>query len=407
MAIAFVSFTGDTANATVTGTITLPATAANDILILIVACRDNLASATLTGTYAGGAWTEFLADDGANLPGVALWWSRCTGNHSTQTIICANASAGSMSMGVARISGCITGSTPIDTDTNKRRDNASPDVNTLTGFNTTVANTFVVLATGGQDDVAVMSSPLMDGFAMAVLGTDTSSGGSDSNIGLAGLAQAAAGATGNFNFTQDLGPTDAKWILAFALKPPQALILSAATGAYSLSGVNPTLRRTHILVAALGSYVLTGVTATLSKGFRLTADVGAYVLSGVTTTLLWNRVLSAATGVYTLTGVTATLARGYVLSAAVGAYVLTGGAANLLWNHVLAAATGVYTLTGITTGLAKGYLLSAATGVYTLTGNVVDLIFGGVGAAVLDRITTIGGTAFKRLHRHLKDFQSG
>ena len=89
MAITFIANAlGRHSTTTTTFSITLPATAAGDILILEYTHRGT-ADATLGGTHHTGglAWTEKHDQLYATstFSGKTLW-TRCTGNHSGQTI---------------------------------------------------------------------------------------------------------------------------------------------------------------------------------------------------------------------------------------------------------------------------------------------------------------------------------
>lgn len=212
----------DANNPTTSASVTLPATQANDILIMVCVARDNADfNPTPGGTYTPSVWSTAVPGgwSGIGTPGVRCFWSRCTGNHSGQTVTMADASAGSMSLGIVVIRGCITSGSPVDTNSNSRRDTASPDVNTLSSFDTTVTDTLVCLVVLAEDNIA-WSSQTKNSVAMNERLEALSSGGSDCMVGLAELSQSSAGATGGFDFTQDLGANDAKRIAAFALKPP-------------------------------------------------------------------------------------------------------------------------------------------------------------------------------------------
>lgn len=205
---------------TTSWSVTLPTTAANDIIIVVYVNRGALTEATYGGTYSGGSFTtKFLAASGG--PGMAVRWSRATGNHTGQTVT-GSGMTDSTCCAISGYTGCITTGDPFDTNTNSATDSSDPDVNTLAAFNTTVADTLVFLTSAGTDDVAAMSSPTKDGgsTAMNVDNTRVSSGGNDSSVGICSIAQATAGSTGQFNFTQNLGVGDSKWIYAFALIPP-------------------------------------------------------------------------------------------------------------------------------------------------------------------------------------------
>jgi hypothetical protein len=66
-----------------------------------------------------------------------------------------------------------------------------------------------------------------------------------------------------------------------------------------------------------------------STGYTMTAAVGAFVLTGIAANFLYGRVMSAAVGSFALTGIAATLARGFGILASAGSFVLTGIAATL------------------------------------------------------------------------------
>jgi hypothetical protein len=171
-----------------------------------------------------------------------------------------------------------------------------------------------------------------------------------------------------------------------AMTPKAARLLTAAQGTYTLTGQAMTPKAGRLLTAAQGAYTLTGQAAALTVARLLTAAQGAYTLTGQAMLPKAARLLTAAQGSYTLTGYDVTLtysgegAPTYTLTAAQGAYTLTGQAATLAAARLLTAAQGAYTLTGQAAALTVARLLTAGQGSYTLTGYDVTLTYSGEGA---------------------------
>ncbi len=206
------STTGHSGNPTTSASVTLPTTAANDILILVGVNGGATAALTPGGTYSGGAWTSIASNSGTAQWG-GVWWSRATGNHSGQTVTVGTATDSSSAL-VTRISGALTSASPIDTNTSNT--NIAATGGALTGFSTTVDNALVVYA-GAADDNIAWSAETMGGTNMAERGDVTSTGGADSGVMLSTLEQATAGATGSFAATH--ASSLSKTLVAFALKP--------------------------------------------------------------------------------------------------------------------------------------------------------------------------------------------
>lgn len=153
--------------------------------------------------------------------------------------------------------------------------------------------------------------------------------------------------------------------------------LTAAVGAYSLTGTATGLTAARRLTLSVGSYALTGTATGLKKGFNLPAAVGSYSLTGTATSLRLARRQVEAVGSYTISGTATGLKVARRLSAAVGSYILTGTAANLVYTpatKVLSAAVGSYALTGTAATLRAARRLAASVGVYSITGSSSGLI---------------------------------
>ena len=213
---AFVSATAHAGNPTTSATVTLPTTAADDILVVRATNGGANAALTMnTGTFPvsltsidSGGWTSGWG---------GVWWARCTGNHAGQTII-ASGATDSVSLQVVRYSGCTTSGSPLDSNIASGTVAAGANA-TLAAFSTTVADTLVVLSWCIDDNLGV-TSPLKGGAAMNNLNSASSTGGADSQAGSADLAQAVAGTTGSFAITVGAGTNEGKRMTGFALVPP-------------------------------------------------------------------------------------------------------------------------------------------------------------------------------------------
>jgi hypothetical protein len=205
--------------ATTSGSVTLPATAANDILILTIVNGGATTAPTTVGagTYTGGAWTNIDAGGGGTFASGwgGVYWSRATGNHSGQTVTWSGATDSTSGI-VTVVRGAATGGNPIDT--NIAAASVAATNGSLTGFNTTVAITLVLFC-AMTDDNQTKSGFTMNAVAMSNLTLAVSSGGADSGVGVATATRAAAGATGNFALTEAAGTASGKRLTAFAIKP--------------------------------------------------------------------------------------------------------------------------------------------------------------------------------------------
>jgi hypothetical protein len=219
MAVLWVSSTAHGGTPTTSATLTLPTTAADDILILTVNNGGANAAPTLTtGTFTLDTSLALIGSGGGWATGWGgTYWVRCTGDHATQTII-SSGNTDSCSMNVQRFSGCITTGNPYDTNISEATVASGANC-ALAAFNTTVANTLVVYAVSRDDNIAA-TTPTMGGAAMGNLLDATSTGGADSGSAMASLAQAGTGTTGAFSMTFAAGTNTGKRATAFALIPP-------------------------------------------------------------------------------------------------------------------------------------------------------------------------------------------
>lgn len=215
---AFVSATGHAANPTTAPSVTLPTTAADDILILVGVNGGATTQITPGGTYSGGAWT--LIDGGTWTTGWGgCFWSRATGNHTGQTVTASTTDSGSLL--VVRVSGCVTSGTPVDVSGGASVAAANGSLSAIT---TTAVDTLVCL-TAATDDNQTKSGFTKNAGAMSNLSLAASSGGADSGVGFAASSQATPGTTGAFAITEAAGTAEGKRLSAFALQPPVPPVL--------------------------------------------------------------------------------------------------------------------------------------------------------------------------------------
>jgi hypothetical protein len=240
---AWVSATAQSSGASATSaTVNLPTTAANDILIVTaVNGGANAALTTTTGTYNGSA-LAVIGSGGWTTGWGATYWTRCTGDHSGQTVIITGAT-NSCALLVQRFSGCTTSGNPYDTNISDASVAAGANC-ALAAFNTTVADTLVVYSIA-VDDNQNTSAMTKGGAAMGNLSIASSTGGTDSHCASASLAQAATGTTGAFAATLAAGTNEGKRATAFALVPaanPQTInagVASEADAALAATIVQP------------------------------------------------------------------------------------------------------------------------------------------------------------------------
>lgn len=169
----------------------------------------------------------------------------------------------------------------------------------------------------------------------------------------------------------------ATWAIAgYGIRPVTAtggaLTLTCATGSYTSSGVNPTLKFGRKTAPSVGSYALSGVNPSLKYGRKAVAAIGSYALSGVAASFPRTRILAANVGSYALSGANPSLLQGYAFSLAVGAYSVTGIAPSLIYGtpgvYALSCGLGAYALTGVNPSLKRARIVSPSVGSYALTG---------------------------------------
>ena len=217
MAITFIANALGGTTTTTTFSITLGATAANDILILEYTHRAT-ADATLGGTSistGGLTWTEKHDQLYATstFSGKTVW-TRCTGNHTGQTITGSGLTNACAAI-VTQYRGALTGSDPLAGATVVGEQNASGD-ETQAQITTTDAGAWVVLVVVNSPDLNVTNQACTFPGVLPARAEVLSTGGTDASIAHASLEMATAGPTGAFTWAQT-NAASGSW--AYAIRP--------------------------------------------------------------------------------------------------------------------------------------------------------------------------------------------
>lgn len=212
-----ISFIGNALGGTTTTTsfsITLPTTAADDIIILEF-CHRGTGNGTVGGTYSGGAFTlKHSQTFGGGLFSGKTYWSRATGNHSGQTVT-GSGLTNSCAAIITIYRGCVASGDPLADATVVGEENASGN-ETQAQITTSTDGAWVVLVVVNSPDLAVSSQAATDPSTLAERAERLSTGGTDSSIAHASDAKATAGATGSFTWAQTNGASGS-W--AYAIIP--------------------------------------------------------------------------------------------------------------------------------------------------------------------------------------------
>lgn len=204
-------------NPTTSFTITLPATQANDVIVLEYVHRGT-ADATIGGTYTGPAFTEKHDQqfNSSTFSGKTLW-SRATGDHSGQTVT-GSGLTNSCAAYVVVYRGVDTGADPLGDATVVGEQNASGD-ETQAQITTATDGAWVALVVVNSPDLDVTTQACTSPGTLTERAEKLSTGGTDSSISHASAEKATAGGTGAFTWAQT-NAASGSW--AYAIKPAVA-----------------------------------------------------------------------------------------------------------------------------------------------------------------------------------------
>jgi hypothetical protein len=217
VAITFIANALGGTTTTTSFSITLGATAANDVLILEYTHRGT-GDATLGGTSistGGLTWTEKHDQQYATstFSGKTVW-TRASGNHTGQTIT-GSGLTDSCAAIVTQYRGALTSSDPLAGATIVGEQNASAD-ETQAQISTTDAGAWVVLVVANSPDLAVTLQACTFPGVLPARAERLSTGGTDTSIAHASLEMATAGPTGAFTWAQG-NAASGSW--AYAIRP--------------------------------------------------------------------------------------------------------------------------------------------------------------------------------------------
>ena len=374
MAISFIANALGATNSTTSFSITLPTTAANDILICEFAHRGT-PDGTIGGTSVttgGLTWTlkhsQLFAT--STFSG-KTYWTRATGDHAGQTVT-GSSLTNSCAAILTQYRGALASGDPLADATIVGEQNASANV-TQAEITTATDGAYVVLVVVNSPDLAVATQACTSPGALTERAERLSTGGTDSSISHASAAKATAGATGALTWAQ----TDAasgSW--AYAIQPAGAVTtpVSISATAVGVAGLSRVATYSRALPAASVGVAGMTVATIFSRTIAATA-VGVAAL----TTALVASVTIAATAVGSATLSRAVTYSRSIAAAAVGVATMTKGmfvtvaatsvgVASLvkgMFKTIEATATGVPALA--TSLLASVTIAATAVGVATLT----------------------------------------
>lgn len=150
----------------------------------------------------------------------------------------------------------------------------------------------------------------------------------DKSLAVSYLLKVTAGSE---TFTYTDGSTNERGHALISLNESTSVnyTLTAAVGAFTLTGIAATLTSARSMVASVGTFTLTGFAAALKRGYGILASLGTFTLTGSDTALKTAYTMTAAVGSFTLTGFAATFQTARKLVASVGSFILTGSNAIL------------------------------------------------------------------------------
>lgn len=214
-----ISFIANALGGTTTTTsfsITLPATATGDI-ILLEFCHRGTDNGTIGGTYTGPAFTlKYSQLFASSAFSGKTYWSRATGNHSGQTVT-GSGLTNSCAAFVTIYRGALASGDPLADATIVGEQNASGD-ETQAQITTATAGSYTVLMVVNSPDLAVATQACTSPGTLTERAERLSTGGTDSSIAHASAEKATAGATGAFTWTQT-NAASGSWAYAIEAEP--------------------------------------------------------------------------------------------------------------------------------------------------------------------------------------------
>jgi hypothetical protein len=217
MAITPQDFATGGTGTTTSFSITLPTTAAGDILILEF-CHRGIGDGTIAGTsVSSGGLTWNLKHsqlfNSSTFSG-KTYWTRATGDHAGQTVTGASLT-NSCAAHVHTYRGALAAGDPLADATIVGEENASGN-ETQAEITTTTNGAMVVLVVVNAPDLTVSNTAATDPLLVSIQNQTLSTGGLDTSICHASSVKDTAGGTGAFTWSQS-NAASGSW--AYAITP--------------------------------------------------------------------------------------------------------------------------------------------------------------------------------------------
>lgn len=208
------SVSSHSGNPTTAPSVTLPTTAAGDLMVAVVTNGGAASAPTFGGTSVttgGLTWTT-IGSGTYSSGGGRVAYAVATGNHSGQTVTATTTDSGSLGVYIWPAAN-VDPTTPIGANVSSASAGAAAN-GTLTGFTSTQDNSRICFV-NMTDDNQTASAATQNGNSMTAATEVSSTGGADSSLRLFHRLQATAGTTGSFVLTQAAGTASGKWLVAF------------------------------------------------------------------------------------------------------------------------------------------------------------------------------------------------
>ena len=253
MAISFIANALGGTTTTTSFSITLPATASGDIIILEF-CHRGTSNGTIGGTYSGPAFTlkhsQLFATSAFS---GKTYYSRATGNHTGQTVT-GSGLTNSCAAIVTIYRGALASGDPLADATVVGEQNASGN-ETQAQITTATNGAYVVLVVVNSPDLAVATQSSTSPGALTERAERLSTGGTDSSIAHASAGKATAGGTGALTWTQT-NAASGSW--GYAIQPAAAnnVLVTPGVLAQTLATFAPVVTATANVLATIGAAAL-------------------------------------------------------------------------------------------------------------------------------------------------------
>jgi hypothetical protein len=156
--------------------------------------------------------------------------------------------------------------------------------------------------------------------------------------------------TATFTGSTGCGAAIASW-------GPEAKVIVADAGSFTLTGTAVSLELGRKITAGLGTFELTGTAASLERGLDINADTAAFTLTGADVTLTYfsGIFIEVEPTSFEFTPTNAALEIGRKIVASTGTFSLSGTAALLEYGREIAAGSGAFALTGMDATLSATF----------------------------------------------------